>query len=79
MLNKLKTYLLVAMVLFSSKAMACPYFVASVQGAEDDYTVYALMAFVAFTYVPGFFIYRLIKKTKKIESKFTTGSKIEPS
>ena len=68
MLKKIKILFFTTMALLSSKAaMACPACVGAVQGSEDDYTVYALMAFVAFTYVPGYFIYRLIKKSKKIE------------
>jgi len=73
--EKIKLYLFSAMALFSSKAMACPYCV----GSEDDYTAYVLMAFVAFTYIPGFFIYRLIKKVRKIEKELTVTSKVEPS
>ena len=79
MFNKIKIYFVLSMALLSSKAMACPYCVASVQGSEDDYTAYILMGFVAFTYVPGYFIYRLIKKAKKVEKSLEMASKVKPS
>ena len=79
MFNKIKIYFVLFMALLSSKAMACPYCVASVQGSEDDYTAYILMGFVAFTYVPGYFIYRLIKKAKKVEKNLEMASKVKPS
>ena len=79
MFKKIKISLILSMALLSSKAMACPYCVGAIQGSEDDYTAYILMGFVAFTYVPGFFIYRLIKKAKKVEKNLEMASKIKPS
>ena len=67
MLDKIKIFFLATMALISSKAMACPACVGAVQGSEDDYTAYILMGFIAFTYVPGYFIFRIIKKSKKVE------------
>ena len=69
MLEKIKIFFLTTMALLSSKAMACPACVGAVQGSEDDYTAYILIGFIAFTYVPGYFIYRIIKKAKKVEKK----------
>lgn len=67
MFIKIKIYFILSMALLSSKVMACPACVGAVQGSEDDYTAYILMGFIAFTYVPGYFIYRIIKKAKKVE------------
>jgi len=79
MFKKIKIHFALLMALLSSKAMACPYCVGAIQGSEDDYTAYILMGFVAFTYVPGYFIYRLIKKTKKLEKDLAVASKVKPS
>ena len=41
--------------------LACPY-CAGTDSGKDQYTLYILGAFILLTYIPGYLIYRMIKK-----------------
>jgi len=46
---------------------ACPGCAGSMENPNDAYLVYILSGFIIFTYIPFYFIYRIIKKYKDAE------------
>jgi hypothetical protein len=67
MVKKFLSLFLAGLLMSSTQLMACPYCAGTVVGSKDDNTMYFLGAFVIFTYIPGYLIYRLIKKYQKFE------------
>jgi hypothetical protein len=67
MIKKFISLFLAGLLMSSTQVMACPFCAGMIVGSKDDNTVYFLGAFVLFTYIPGYFIYRLIKKCQKFE------------
>ncbi len=48
-----------------SKVLACPSCAGSLNNSETIFTVYILMGFILFTYIPFFLIYRIVYKNRK--------------
>lgn len=76
-MKKYITLFFVGPLLGLTDLMACPYCASMVQGSENDKTVYVLGAFVIFTYIPGYFVYRLIRKYKKLEEALNEKNQVQ--
>ena len=61
----LKTGLCLFLIFSFSKISACPNCAGSLDDPKTLSTAYILMGFIMFTYIPLFFIYRIIYKYRK--------------
>lgn len=69
-MNKaLLTGLFLFALLIPELAQACPYCAGSLTNPKDQYLVYILGVFVLLTYIPMYFLYRMIKKNKNLNEQ----------
>lgn len=64
----MKKIFVLATILNSSLALACPYCVGTTQGGKDQNTTLILGGFILSMYIPYFIILRLIKKQKAFKA-----------
>lgn len=55
-------------------ALACPACAGSLTNPKDRYLVYILGVFVLLTYIPMYFLYRMIKKNKDLNEQIAAAS-----
>jgi hypothetical protein len=65
----MKKFFLTLILLVPSLVLACPGCVGTGKGAAQDKTVYILGAFILFTYVPLYYLFKMIIKYKDINGK----------
>lgn len=63
---KIPTLLILSLLTLCHAAYACPGCVGS--NPQDKYLVYILGAFILLTYIPFFFLFRLIKKNQSLNA-----------
>lgn len=74
-MNKVLSFLLLSFVfLLPELAQACPYCAGSLTNPRDQYLVYILGVFVLLTYIPMYFLYRMIKKNKDLNAQVEAAS-----
>ena len=65
----MKKFFLTLILLVPSLVLACPGCVGTGKGADQDKTVYILGVFILFTYVPIYYLFKMIIKYKDINGK----------
>lgn len=71
---KLKILLTFFLLGLSDVLLACPACAGSLSNPRDKYMVYVLGIFVLFTYIPMYYLYRMIKKHNKTNQALTSGA-----
>lgn len=66
--------LFILVFLLPDLAQACPYCIGSLTNPKDQYLVYILGVFILLTYIPMFFLYRMIRKNKDINAQIAAAS-----
>lgn len=65
----MKKILFTLIFLVPSLVFACPGCVGTGKGAAQDKTVYILGVFILFTYIPLYYLFKMIHKYKDINGK----------